>query len=69
MIRKIKYWLYTRFLPAYAKDLLLTENDQLRKQIAALNHQLAEKDAYITGLQAGIRSQRRIIINAGEAKQ
>jgi len=33
--------------------------------VADLQKKLAEQYAYIDGLEAGIRAQRRIIINAG----
>ena len=69
MIRKIKYWFFNRFLPAYLKDLLLVENEKLYQRVADLERQLKEKDAYIDGLQDGIKSQRRIVINAGEVKK
>ena len=68
-MKKIKHWFFHRFLPVYLKELLLTENENLRKQIAGLEKQLLERDAYIDGLQAGIRAQRRIVINAGEVKK
>lgn len=69
MIRKIKHWFFNRFLPAYLKDLLLVENEKLYQRVADLERQLKEKDAYIDGLQDGIKSQRRIVINAGEVKR
>ena len=68
-MKKIKHWFFHRFLPVYLKELLLTENENLRKKIADLEKQLLERDAYIDGLQAGIRAQRRIVINAGEVKK
>lgn len=69
MIHKIKHWFFNRFLPVYLKDLLLDENEKLRKRIADLERQLADRNAYIDGLQDGIKSQRRIVINAGEVKK
>lgn len=68
-MKKIKHWFFNRFLPVYLKELLLTENEKLRARIADLERQLLERDAYIDGLQAGIKSQRRIVINAGEVKK
>ena len=62
-MKKIKNWLVSEFLPIWAKAAMQEENQQLKHQIARLN-------AYIDGLEAGIKSQRRIIINtAGEAKK
>lgn len=65
MIRKIKQWFYDHFLPMWAKETLLADNRRLLKEVERLNIQLMQKKAYITGLEDGIRAQRRIIINTG----
>jgi len=62
---KIKKWLIGEFLPVWAKQVLLEENAKLEAEVADLQKKLAEQYAYIDGLEAGIRAQRRIIINAG----
>ena len=64
-MKKFKKWLINTFLPAYAKDTLLREAEKLAAENAELRHQIAERDAYIEGLERGIRNQRRIIINTG----
>lgn len=63
MIRKIKHWLYNKYLPVYLRESLLQENEKLRKENTKLRESILERDAYIDGLEAGIRAQRRIIIN------
>lgn len=63
MIKKIKQWLYTRFLEVWIKDMLLTENQALRRKIDELQAELAEKNAYIDGLTTGIRAIRRVVVN------
>lgn len=63
-MRKFKNWLVREFLPAYAKQLLLDEVDKLRAEIVELKKTIAEQNAYIDGLEAGIRAQRKIVINA-----
>lgn len=63
-MRKFKNWLVREFLPAYAKQLLLDEVDKLRAEIMELKKTIAEQNAYIDGLEAGIRAQRKIVINA-----
>lgn len=68
-MKKIKAWLYGRFLPMWAKETVLRENRQLKEENERLLFQLAEKDAYIDGLQAGMRSIRKIVINTGEVKK
>lgn len=69
MIKKIKQWLYTRFLEVWIKDMLLAENQSLHRKIDELQAELAEKNAFIDGLTTGIRAIRRVIINTGEVKK
>ncbi len=69
MIRKIKQWLYTRFLEVWVKDMLLTENQELRRKIDELQAELAEKNTYIDGLTTGVKALRRVVINIGEVKK
>lgn len=70
LIKRIKSWFYDRFLPMWAKETILVDCRQLRKKNEQLLQELAKKDAYIDGLQAGMKAQRRIIINnTGEVKK
>lgn len=69
MIKRIKQWLYNRFLDVWIKETLLAENRALQNQIVHLQAEIAVKDAYISGLTAGIKAQRRIVINNGEVKR
>lgn len=69
MLRKLKKWLVERFLPMWAKETILEDNRRLCDEIAKLRRQLDKKDAYIEGLEAGMRAQRRIVINNGEGKK
>lgn len=62
---RIGNWLVREFLPAYAKQLLLDEAARSKEEIAELKRTLAEQDAYIDGLEAGLRAQRKIVINTG----
>lgn len=67
MIRKFKNWLWTTFLPVWAKESLLKENQTLHEKNKALQDELDRLHAYVEGLEAGVRSHRRIIINNGGA--
>lgn len=67
-MKKFKKWLISEFLPAWAKDSVLEENRRLQSEITRLCAIIAERDAYIEGLERGIRNQRRIIINTGGQK-
>lgn len=69
MIKKIKNWLYNRFLPVWVKETVLQDNKRLQAENERLLVLLAKKEAYIEGLHTGMKSQRRIVINTGEVKK
>lgn len=68
-MRKFKHWLVERFLPVWAKETLLKENESLRQSVTELRQQVNELNSYIDGLEAGIKAQRRIIITTGGAQK
>ena len=63
MRHRFKDWLYIRFLPAWAKDGVYQENKKLCDEIERLERELALREAYIEGLERGIRAVRRVIIH------
>ena len=70
MMNKVKRWLIEKALPVWAKKDMLKEIDRLKQ----INHEqeihIKQLDAYIDGLEYGIRNQRRIVINNnGEVKR
>lgn len=69
MIKKFKEWLISKVLPVWAKEELLRENKQLQAKIQEQETHIKQLNAYIDGLEAGIKAQRRIVINAGEVKK
>ncbi len=64
MIKKIKAWMIERFLPQWAKQAMLEENQRLREQVEALKRENDRLVAYIEGYESGVKAHRRIIINA-----
>ena len=48
-------WLQERFLPMWAKETVLWENRQLRKENGDLLRRLREKEAYIKGMHKALR--------------
>ena len=69
MMKRTKTWFLEHFLPMWAKETVYADNRRLEAEIAQLRRELAVKDAYIAGMTAGIKSQRRIVINTGGDKQ
>lgn len=65
MIEKFKRWLIDSFLPVYAKQELLEAYEKQLLRNAELEREIERLNAYIDGLEAGIKAQRRIIIKAG----
>ena len=68
-MKKIKRWLIERILPVWAREQLLAEIRQLEEKNRQLREENIQLGSYIDGLETGIKSQRRIIINAGEVKK
>lgn len=62
MIKRLKHWLYNRFLPEYCRRKLLEDNEKLENKIDAMSRENERLRAYIEGLEAGIRAQKRIAI-------
>lgn len=64
-MKRLKQWVIDQFLPAWAKEQVYQENEALKAEISRLKSTIREQNAYIDGLERGIRAQRRIIINTG----
>ena len=69
ILKKIRDNFLDRFLPMWAKETVFAENRQLRQKVADMEQELREKEAYIAGLMAGVKSQRKITINTAEEKK
>ena len=68
-MKKIKNWFYNRFLPMWAKETILRDYKNIQLENEELRKKVAEMEAYIKGLQSGIKSVRRITVNMGEVKK
>ena len=64
-MRKLKEWLIKSFLPTWAKETVLEELKKERREKEKLQQKNERLEAYIQGLEAGIRAQRRIAIYPG----
>ena len=64
----MKKWLTDRFLPMWAKETVLSDNRQLKRQVRLLQQENERMKAYIQGLEMGIRAGKKITIQTGGAK-
>lgn len=66
-MKKFKKWLFEKFLPRYCKEKLIEDNKKLTEEIEELKKIIIERDAYIRGLEKGIKiNNKKIIINSEE---
>ena len=68
-MKKIKRWFIDRLLPKWAKETVLTELQHAYDLIDKQEKEIENLKAYIEGLKAGTRSQRKIVIYNGEVKK
>ena len=65
----MKKWLIDRYLPIWAKETVLSDNRELRKENEKLKQQLREREAYVMGIHNGLRAGKKIAIyNRGGAQ-
>lgn len=62
MLKKARRWFYRKFLPEYARQKLLEENERLRTDLLHAQQRMKEQEAYIEGMQDALHSLRRITI-------
>ena len=54
----MKKWIVQQFLPMWAKETVLADNRTLTLENRALKQRLREREAYILGLEQGLRTVR-----------
>ena len=62
----MKKWLQDRYLPMWAKETVLWDNRRLEREKAQLQQKVDHLEAYIRGLQKGLRTARRAGNRGGE---
>lgn len=67
-MKKLKNWLICRVLPIWAREALLARIRQLEEENARLREEGKRLNAYIAGLETGMRSQRKVVIVNGGGK-
>jgi cell division protein FtsB len=53
----------------WAKESVLKDLRKTQDENEELRNKIAELEAYIHGLHAGMKSMRRVVVNAGEVKK
>lgn len=61
----MKKWLIDSFLPMWAKETVLAENRQLKRQLRQAQLENDKMKMYIQGLEVGFRAVKRITIQTG----
>lgn len=69
MIKKFKNWVINRFLPVVAREMLMRDNERLREEVRQCHEDIGRLKSYVSGLETGIKAQRRIVINTGEGNK
>lgn len=65
-MNRLRTWLLERFLPAWAKDTIYQENKALQEKLEQKNQEIRVLNAYIDGLETGVRSAaRRVTVQTG----
>lgn len=60
---RFKRWLVDNYLPTWAKQTVLEDNDRLKKKISQMELEMADLKGYCEGLETAIRAIRRITIH------
>lgn len=55
----MKHWLLENFLPMWAKETVLRDNRQLKRDLRRLRQENKELLAYVRGLEMGLRTVSR----------
>lgn len=58
----MKDWFIERFLSVWAKETVLKDNCRLKKENEALQQKMRRLEAYIQGLESGMKAGKRITI-------
>lgn len=58
----MKDWFIERFLSVWAKETVLKDNSRLKRENEALQQKVRRLEAYIQGLESGMKAGKRITI-------
>lgn len=55
----MRKWLITHFLPLWAKETVLRDNQILKEENEMLRQKINELESYIQGIHMGLRGRRK----------
>lgn len=58
-MKKLKKWLLEKYLPAWCREQLLGDNEELMKALADARRENERLLAYISGMQSVLKQQKR----------
>ena len=67
-MNRFKKWLVENFLPRYAKETLLDENNRLRQELREAQQQIEEIRQYEAGLKYALRYIPGVVVHNHESK-
>lgn len=67
-MNQIKKWLVENFLPRYAKESLIEENNRLRQELRETRLQAEEVRQYTAGLEYALRHMPSVVVHNHESK-
>lgn len=68
-MHRMKEWFRRQFLPEWAREQLLRENRALRGQLEKKEREIERLEAYIQGMQAGVRARNRLAARGWEVEE
>lgn len=67
-MNQFKKWLVENFLPRYAKESLIEENDRLRQELQEAWRQADEIQQYAAGMEYALRHMPGVVVHNHESK-
>ncbi len=63
---RFRKWLVNQFLPTWARESLYREIQRLEKENRVLREKNRLLNAYVDGMEAAMKAQKRVVINNTE---
>ena len=67
-MNRFKKWLVDSFLPRYAKESLIEENNRLRQELQNIRQQAVEIQRYAAGLEYALRHMPGVVVHNHESE-